>query len=90
MVEGGRFELPWALRPCGLWVHPDGGWQVKAPGADRASSRHKTQADAIDRARDILAGNGGGELTIQGRDGQIRDSDTVPPGNDPNPPRDTK
>ena len=33
---------------------------------------------------------GGGEVRIQGRDGRWRDSDTVPPGNDPNPPRDKK
>ena len=70
--------------------HRDGGWQVKAPNASRASSLHTNQADAIDRARSILSNTGGGELTIQGRDGRIRDSDTVRPGNDPNPPRDTK
>lgn len=70
--------------------HPDGGWQVKAPNADRASSLHANQADAIDRARSILTNVGGGELTIQDRHGRIRDSDTVRPGNDPNPPRDTK
>ncbi|MDP3984720.1 MAG: DUF2188 domain-containing protein [Acidimicrobiia bacterium] len=33
---------------------------------------------------------GGGEVTIHGRDGRIRDSDTVPPGHDPNPPRDKR
>jgi hypothetical protein len=27
---------------------------------------------------------------IHGRDGRIRDSDTVPPAKDPHPPRDTK
>lgn len=68
----------------------DGGWQVKKPGSDRASSRHETQAEAIDRARQILNSTGGGELTIQNRKGVIRDSDTVAPANDPNPPRDTK
>lgn len=68
----------------------DGGWQVKKPGSDRASSRHETQIEAIDRARQILNNTGGGELTIQNRKGVIRDSDTVAPANDPNPPRDTK
>jgi hypothetical protein len=70
--------------------HPDGGWQVKAPNAARASARHQRQGDAIDHARSILSNVGGGELTIQGRDGRIRDSDTVPHGNDPNPPRDRR
>ncbi|MDB5388766.1 MAG: hypothetical protein JWM11_4412 [Planctomycetaceae bacterium] len=70
--------------------HNGGGWEVKAPRADRASSTHSTQGEAIDRARQILTNTGGGELTIKGRDGKIRDSDTVSPGNDPNPPRDRK
>jgi hypothetical protein len=70
--------------------HPSGGWQVKAPNAARASSIHGTQADAVKQARHVLKGVGGGELTIQDREGRIRDSDTVPHGRDPYPPRDTK
>jgi hypothetical protein len=70
--------------------HPGGGWQAKAPGARRASTVVRTQGEAIDRAREILANIGGGELTIQGRDGVIRDSDTVSPAQDPCPPRDRK
>lgn len=65
-------------------------WAVKKPGAGRASSIHSTQGEAIHRAREILTNNGGGELTVQGRDGKIRDSDTVAPGNDPSPPKDKK
>lgn len=70
--------------------NPDGGWDVKAPDATRASSHHDTQKDAIDRGREIVRNAGGGELRIHDRQGRIRDSDTVAPGNDPNPPRDTK
>ncbi|MEV7398623.1 DUF2188 domain-containing protein [Aeromicrobium sp. NPDC092404] len=70
--------------------NPDGGWDVKAPGADRASTHHDTQSDAIDRAREIVHNAGGGEVVTHGRDGRIRDSDTIAPGNDPFPPRDTK
>lgn len=70
--------------------HRDGGWEVKAPGAGRASSRHERKDDAIDRAREILGNSGGGELTIKNKDGRIHDSDTVAPGNDPNPPRDRR
>jgi hypothetical protein len=68
----------------------DGRWQVKKPGSERASSTHDTQEQAINRARNILEKTGGGELTIQNRKGVIRDSDTVPPANDPIPPRDKK
>lgn len=70
--------------------HPDGGWQVTKPGASRSSARVDTQTHAIDRAREILQRDGGGEIVIHRPDGRIRDSDTVPPGRDPNPPRDTK
>lgn len=65
-------------------------WSVKAPGAKRASSNHSTQAAAIDAARGIVRNAGGGEVTIHRPDGRIRDSDTVPPGNDPNPPKDRR
>ncbi|WP_179666233.1 DUF2188 domain-containing protein [Nocardioides thalensis] len=70
--------------------NPDGGWDVRAPGASRASSHHDTQAEAIARGREIVQNAGGGELRIHDRDGRIRDSDTIPPGHDPNPPRDRK
>lgn len=63
-------------------------WAVRAAGSARVSSRHDTQTEAIDRAREIVGNLGGGEVTIQGRNGRFRDSDTVPFGNDPNPPRD--
>lgn len=66
--------------------HPEGGWQVGKPGSDRASARTRTQAEAIDRGRQILGNDGGGELVIHNRQGQIRDADTVAPGNDPYPP----
>jgi hypothetical protein len=68
----------------------DGGWDVRRPDGDRASSHHDTQKDATDRARAIVSNLGGGEVVIHGKDGKIRDKDTVPPGNDPNPPRDTR
>lgn len=70
--------------------NPDGGWDVNKPGASRSSGHFDTQKEAIDRAREILRRDGGGELTIHDRDNKIRDSDTVAPGNDPNPPRDKK
>ena len=69
--------------------HPEG-WAVKAPRADRASGVFGRQSDAIDRAKGIVGNLGGGEVRIQGVDGRFRDSDTVPPGNDPFPPRDMK
>lgn len=69
---------------------PKGGWRVVKPGAKRASARTETQAAAEKRAKEIVAKEGGGEVRIHRPDGSIRDSDTVKPGNDPNPPKDRK
>jgi hypothetical protein len=63
--------------------NPDGGWDVVKPNAQRASSHHDTQADAIDRGRQIVGNAGGGELNIHNRNGAIRAKDTIDPGNDP-------
>ena len=70
--------------------NPDGGWDVRAPGAQRASAHLDKQSDAINRAREIVTNVGGGEVRIHDRKGRIRDTDTVAPGNDPNPPKDRK
>lgn len=69
--------------------HPEG-WAVKRSGAQRASSVHERQADAERVAKQVVENAGGGEVRIQGRNGRWRDSDTVAPGHDPNPPRDKK
>ena len=72
-------------------VHnPRGGWDVKGPKAARSSGHFRTQAEAEQRAKQIVDNRGGGEVRIQGRDGKWRDSDTVHPGNDPFPPRDKR
>jgi hypothetical protein len=65
----------------------DGSWVDKRLDADRGRL-HSTQRDAEAAARATLAGSGGGELITKGRDGRIRSKDTIPPGQDPNPPKD--
>lgn len=70
--------------------HGPGEWQVRANNAERASAVTTTKAEAIERAREILKNTGGGELTIKNQKGRIVDSDTVAPGNDPNPPKDRR
>ncbi len=66
---------------------PNGGWDVKAPGAQRSSAHTRTQSQAEQRATEIVRNQGGGEVVTHRPNGQIRNSDTVPPGNDPFPPR---
>jgi hypothetical protein len=62
---------------------PDGTWQNKRNDADRPSSVHDTQREANQAADSMLRNQGGGERTTQGRDGQFREKNTIPPGNDP-------
>lgn len=61
----------------------DGKYEVIKPGSNRASAVTRTQAEGVDRAREILSNDGGGELAIRGNNGQIRSQDTIKPGNDP-------
>lgn len=63
---------------------------MKKAGAKRASAVEPTQKAAEKRAKQIVHNQGGGEVRIQGRDRKFRDSDTVAPGKDPNPPKDKK
>lgn len=46
---------------------PDGGWNVKAANAKRASAHTKTQAQAEQRAKEIVENLGGGEVRVQNR-----------------------
>jgi len=68
----------------------DGKWRNKRNDASKSSSSHGTQKEAEQAARAMLKNSGGGELTTKGRNGKIRSKDTIAPGNDPNPPRDTE
>ena len=70
--------------------NPDGGWDIKKSNAERSSGHFDRQSDAVARAKQIVHNAGGGEVKTHNREGQIRDSTTVRPGNDPFPPRDKK
>ncbi|WP_417374134.1 DUF2188 domain-containing protein [Glutamicibacter protophormiae] len=61
----------------------DNGWAVKGQGNSRVSGYLGTQAQAYDRAREIVSNNGGGEISLHGRNGAIREKNTIPNGNDP-------
>jgi len=66
----------------------DGSWANKRDDASRATSIHRTQNEAASAGKAMLSKQGGGELKIKGLDGKIRSKDTIPPGHDPNPPKD--
>jgi len=68
---------------------PDGLWQDKAAGAERAASLHTTQAAAEAASKQVARNTRGGAevITHRGDNGRIRSSDTINRA-DPNPPRD--
>ena len=68
----------------------DGQYVNKRNYADKASSIHKNQSDAINAAKQMLMNQRGGELIVKGLDGKIRSKDTISPCNDPFPTRDTE
>jgi uncharacterized protein YdaU (DUF1376 family) len=71
-----------------VFQRDDGSWVNKRNTAERATSVHNTQKDAINAAKQNLQNQGGGELTTKGENGKIRSKDTIPPAKDPNPPKD--
>jgi hypothetical protein len=54
-----------------------GGWDVVMEDHDRASAHTDRKVDAVDRAREIVRNQGGGEIRIQNQQGHFIDSDTV-------------
>ena len=73
------------------YVQPNkerGGWDVVKEEHDQASVHTDTKEEAINRAREIVSNEGGGELRIKNEQGQLIDSDTIAPGNE-SPQRDT-
>ena len=71
--------------------HNEKGWANKRIGAKQPEKYYPTQQEAINAARGQITNNGGGELSINRKDnGRIRDKNTIPPGNDPCPPKDKR
>ncbi len=66
-------------------------WRVVKDKAERASATASTQREAEQIAKGLAEKSGGGEVRIhKPAGGPIRDTDTVAPAKDPNPPRDRK
>jgi hypothetical protein len=56
---------------------PSEGWVVTRSGAERASSVHRTQADAIAAGRRLALKSGGADVVVHGADGRVRARDSV-------------
>jgi len=65
--------------------NPEGGWDVKKGGGQRAIKHSDRKSNAVNVAREISR-NQRSELIIHGADGRIQRSDSH--GGDPNPPKD--
>lgn len=66
-------------------VHnPDGGWDVRKGGAERASGHFENKKEAIDAGRQISR-NQQTEFVIHGKDSKIQQKDSH--GKDPHPPK---
>jgi len=59
---------------------PQGGWNVKKAGSDRASVHTETKKEAVDLGREISRRQGT-EFVIHGKDGVIQQKDSH--GHDP-------
>ncbi len=64
---------------------PDGQWQGKKEGAERASVVSSTQHQTLTRAAEIAKNGGEVQIIIHGLNGKIRDEHTY--GSDPFPPK---
>jgi Uncharacterized protein conserved in bacteria (DUF2188) len=62
------------------YVQPNkqrGGWDIVKEGHQRVSAHTHNKAQAINRARQIIRNEGGGELRIKNERGRLIDSDTI-------------
>lgn len=67
-----------------VYHKPGKGWANQDVTKSRTDRFYLTQREAYDKAREQISKNGGGEVIVNRRDnGQIRDKNTIPPGNDP-------
>ena len=64
--------------------NPNGGWDVKKGGSEKASNHFDKKINAVEKGREISQ-NQGSEFYIHGQDGKMQSKDSQ--GNDPNPPQ---
>jgi hypothetical protein len=59
------------------------GWAAKRVDAQRPASVSATQAQAYLAAKTFTSNAGGGDVSVHGRNGQIREKNTIRPASDP-------
>jgi uncharacterized protein YjbJ (UPF0337 family) len=57
-------------------AHADGGWEVRAEGASRATSVHKTKGEAVANAKGLARGRPPSQLLVYRQDGTVQEEQT--------------
>jgi hypothetical protein len=65
----------------------DGKWIAKLDSSSKPLSKHRTQKQAYDNLAENFRRSGGGEISVHGVNGQIREKNTIGPKRDNYPPR---
>ena len=57
-------------------THADGGWKVKAEGARRATSVHKTKGEAVANAKELARSHQPSQLLVYKQNGTVQTEQT--------------
>ena len=68
-AEGRATRKKGELKTYLVTPHADGGWKVQAEGASRASSVHRTKAEAVAAGKTLAKGQAPSQLLIYKQDG---------------------
>jgi uncharacterized protein YjbJ (UPF0337 family) len=68
-AEGRATRRKSRLKTYVVIPHPNGGWKVQTEGASRATSVHRTKAEAVAAAKELSRGKTPSQLLVYKQDG---------------------
>jgi hypothetical protein len=68
-AEGRATRRKSELKTYVVVPHPNGGWKVQTEGASRATSVHRTKAEAVAAAKELARGKTPSQLLVYKKDG---------------------
>jgi hypothetical protein len=68
-AEGRATRRKWELKTYVVSPHADGGWKVQAEGTNRASSVHRTKAEAQAAGKEMARSHRPSQLLVYKKDG---------------------
>jgi uncharacterized protein YjbJ (UPF0337 family) len=68
-TQGRALRRKGELKTYAVLSHADGGWKVQAEGADRASSVHRTKAEAVAAGKELARRQAPSQLLVYKKDG---------------------